>query len=224
MKIRNQILTIAVLVILTSPSLTYAAWWNPLTWFKKPITPATKIIQVETTTPSTKVAVATTTPKAAKETTSVKPKVNPQPKSADQSAKIEKLKKDIDKLKRQQVNNPSPIVAQPVVPALVPVAVPIPLAEDPYLKVEKCKADRDSFRANLERLVEPMVEKLYYQCVENTQKTLQDAGLLNQGYSSASDMVNAITAPCKDQRPNSTRIRSDFDKEANDRYLACINK
>jgi len=60
-----------VLAIVLIPQVTFAAWWNPFSWFTKPITPP-KVLQVSTTTSATKSAVATTTPKATKEKPIVK--------------------------------------------------------------------------------------------------------------------------------------------------------
>lgn len=106
-KVKYHISTLAILVVLLAPSLTYAAWWNPSTWFKKPTTPpGVKIVQVGTTMPPTKPVVATpTTPAVKKETpvVKVKPTIIPSVKTTDQSAEIENLKKQVADLKRKVV-------------------------------------------------------------------------------------------------------------------------
>ncbi|OGL87442.1 MAG: hypothetical protein A3K16_05635 [Omnitrophica bacterium RIFCSPLOWO2_01_FULL_45_24] len=49
-KVKFSIL-IAILTLFAIPSLTYAAWWNPLTWFQKPLAGAPVSEVVATGTP-----------------------------------------------------------------------------------------------------------------------------------------------------------------------------
>lgn len=150
-KVKLQISTIALAVLIV-PSLTYAAWWNPATWFKKP-TVAPKTVQISTTTPPTKPVVATPAPVVKKRTPAVeKPVATPPVRTNDQAAEIEKLKKQIEELKKQQVDNKPPVIVQPTVPATV-VSVPPP--ENILLKIERCKVEFDKklseFDAALDR-------------------------------------------------------------------------
>ena len=70
--------TLAVLTVLAIPSLTYAAWWKLSTWFKKPaVPPVVRVVQVATT-----------------------PVVPAPVKTTDQSAEIEKLRKEVEELKK----------------------------------------------------------------------------------------------------------------------------
>jgi len=129
------------LAILIAPTLTYAAWWNPATWFKKPIV-APKTVQVSTSTPLAKPVVVTPAPVVKKKTPAVvvKPVVVAPVKTTDQSAEIEKLKKQVEELKKKQAE----IVPTPVIPPIVSVpATSAPLPEDILLKIERCKVEFD---------------------------------------------------------------------------------
>lgn len=112
-KTRNRILLVTMLAVLVAPSLTYAAWWNPSTWFKKPASPA-KAVQVQTSTTTPVVPVVkekmvvkpvaahpSTTKEVKKEVS--KPVVAQPTKSTDQSSEIEKLKKEVEELKKTQL-------------------------------------------------------------------------------------------------------------------------
>lgn len=105
---KTRIFLVISFAVFAIPSLAYAAWWNPFSWFKKSATPpVAKVVQVATTTPQTKPVVATpTTPlvKVKKEAPAVvaKPAVTPSVKNTDQSAEIEELRKEVEELKRQR--------------------------------------------------------------------------------------------------------------------------
>ena|SRR3989344_3031987 len=120
MKTSSKILVGVISGILLVPSVTYAAWWNPSTWFKKP-TVAPKTVQVGTTTPLIKSVVATPAPKVKKETpmATVKSSFTPPVKTADQSTEIEKLRKEVEELKKNRVNNPPTAIQQQNLPAQV---------------------------------------------------------------------------------------------------------
>lgn len=106
MKSRWNISLAVIVIVLAVPSLTYAAWWNPLTWFKKPTTPpVAKVVQVATTTPTTKPVVAIPLAPVMKKEVSAplaKPIVATPAKTADQFAEIEKLRKEVEALKKKQ--------------------------------------------------------------------------------------------------------------------------
>ncbi|MDO8482903.1 MAG: hypothetical protein Q7S86_03740 [bacterium] len=64
---KKQFFTSLVLAVVFIPQISFAAWWNPMTWFKKPVTSSvTKVVQVATTTPATKTSGVTTTSKTEK--------------------------------------------------------------------------------------------------------------------------------------------------------------
>lgn len=217
-------LAIAVLLV---PQVSLAAWWNPLTWFKKPVAPPfAKVVQVATTTSQTNPAVTNPTPAAKKETpaTVVKYKVTPPTKTVDQSDEIEKLKKEVEELKERQRNTqrvPNQTIPE-VKSAVTEVATPtyLPPVEDSYLKVEQCKADRDAFRARLDAQIPSLVKLAYTKCVHDS---LEKVKILLPN-TSASTLMEVATAPCRNQERNTETLRSGFDKEANERYQQCLQK
>lgn len=125
-----KIFLIAVIGILIFPQISFAAWWNPFSWFKKPTDPP-KVLQVSTTTPTTNKPVATTTPKTVKETTAAKLKATPQAKITDQSSEIKKLRAEVEELKKPQrkTSIPEPVTSassQKDIPQNVQVQIPTP--------------------------------------------------------------------------------------------------
>ncbi len=121
-KVKFQIFTIA-LAILIAPSLVYAAWWKPWTWFTRPTlsVQTTQVQNVSPTTPPTKPVVATPAPLVKKETPAVvvKPVVTPPVKTTDQSAEIEKLKTEVTELRKQQSQQTTK--EEKALPAPIPV-------------------------------------------------------------------------------------------------------
>lgn len=65
MKLRNILLGAGLLVLLATPSFTYAVWWNPLTWFQKPA------VTVPISEATTNLSLAETVSEAAPEKPSV---------------------------------------------------------------------------------------------------------------------------------------------------------
>lgn len=109
MKNLIRFLLFVAVFALVVPQVTYAAWWNPFTWktFSKKIE-----VKIE------RVVVATSTQTKKTEDESQKPKeeiVAESPK-LDQSLEIQKLKKEVDVLKKNQER-----IATPVPVATVPV-------------------------------------------------------------------------------------------------------
>jgi len=130
---------LAVLVgLLIAPQITFAAWWNPTTWFRKVSTP-TKVVQVQvgTTTPPIKTSTIPATPKVKQETAIVKSKVSPQVKTANQPSEIEKLKKEVEEL-RKKVTTPTSSSPKPSSPG---VSSPVPTKTESQQKDEKSYKD-----------------------------------------------------------------------------------
>lgn len=105
---KKQFLVSLALAVILAPQISFAAWWNPFTWFKKPAAPVVpKAVQVVSTTPAaltkekSNAKVATTTSKVTKETMVSKPKITLQTITADQSTEIEKLRKEVGKEKQK---------------------------------------------------------------------------------------------------------------------------
>ncbi|MBU6390227.1 hypothetical protein KGQ31_01620 [Patescibacteria group bacterium] len=112
MKTRNHILIAVVLMVSIVPSLAYAAWWNPFSWFswlKQANKP--RAVQNETNTYATSTPTATTTLEATGST--LKLGADKQPALSDQTSEIEKLKKQIEELKNSQTKNTDIPTPQP---------------------------------------------------------------------------------------------------------------
>ena len=117
---------------LIAPHMALAAWWNPLTWFKKPVSPPRQVQNVvSTSTDSVKPSVTKETSANSKtdapqvkenaqtKKTPVKEsgKVGASKKVLDQTSEIENLKKEVEELKRKKTIDTSTSIKQPTPPA-----------------------------------------------------------------------------------------------------------
>lgn len=207
------------------PQITFASWWNPGTWkiFNKKSEVKIERAMIATSTPDNRIArteKATTTEKIeqkseeAKKTKATDNFANKSAQKKDVEKEIEKLKKEVEELKKKQANS-----QQSAVSAQTPVTTPtIQSTDNSYLKVERCKADKDQFRSELEQQVLPMVEESFNKCKYDAIKNAEAF----RGILTASEILEM--SGCSDQRPTSARIRADFDRQANNRYNECINK
>lgn len=224
------IFTVSLLIV---PHITFASWWNPFTWksIKKSEVKNERVIIATSTSDNRAVRMekATTTEKIEqKKEETKKPKTtdnftdtNVQKRDAEKE--IEKLKKEVEELKKKQANN-----QQSVVSAQTPVTTPaIQSTENSYLKVERCKAERDKKRAEMEALVTPMTENLFNDCFNSV---ITEANKLKEkdeqtGGTEALTRFQLGTLFCKSRKePNSAAFRVEFDQLANEGYYVCINK
>lgn len=119
MKTRN-IFILFVLITIFIPQVTFAVWWNPLTWFKK----STKIIQPLP-------AVSTTT----------------QPTIEELTKKIEELQKQVNSASSTQNEKPDKIsktIEVKVEPKIQETPVTKPAVKDSSMMIAICQAERQS--------------------------------------------------------------------------------
>ena len=90
------------------------------------------------------------------------------------------------------------------------------ITENPYLKIEKCKAQRDQSRANLETTAQEMVDAL----TSNYAKLLLTSFEQYKGTLMASDF-NGLIAEYR--RKRTLDVKDKYDQMANDEYSKCIN-
>lgn len=205
MQFRNILVGIAVFTVLLAPSLTYAAWWNPASWFRKPATPpVAKVVQV-----------ATTTPRAVKKEIPVmvtKPAVT-LPVKTDQAAEIGKLRKEVVELKKQQASNQPAVITQPV--TSVPTTPPV---ENAYLKVERCKARREQQRATMYELITKIEDAAMPNLIARIRQVVGEPSAENP---ISPDTFTSLVSSIRASDIAEGRAKSDI--SVNDAYVKCIN-
>jgi len=162
MKNQKQLLIGVIALAILIPQITFAAWWNPFTWkiFNRPL----KIDSVVEL-----------------------PKEETNDNVVDQSAEIEKLKKEVEELKRKSTVNPTQQKSQAqVVPqkedaSLQPANIKLPTTENPpidsSLKIARCQAESKSQGNTLKQLYYKRAEDGFGKNISDAEEGLRKSKL-----------------------------------------------
>ena len=162
MKNQKQLLIGVIALAILIPQITFAAWWNPFTWkiFNRPL----KIDSVVEL-----------------------PKEETNDNVVDQSAEIEKLKKEVEELKRKSTVNPTQQKSQAqVVPqkedaSLQPANIKLPTTENPpidsSLKIVRCQAESKSQGNTLKQLYYKRAEDGFGKNISDAEEGLRKSKL-----------------------------------------------
>ena len=162
MKNQKQLLIGVIALAILIPQIPFAAWWNPFTWkiFNRPL----KIDSVVEL-----------------------PKEETNDNVVDQSAEIEKLKKEVEELKRKSTVNPTQQKSQAqVVPqkedaSLQPANIKLPTTENPpidsSLKIARCQAESKSQGNTLKQLYYKRAEDGFGKNISDAEEGLRKSKL-----------------------------------------------